>query len=137
MTLEPELRRASDVLLDKLERLRALEEEKRTLVPGSERFVRLSEEIDDLARDILDVTGRQEDLGREARQLVRQGVPPPPPIEEIEPLRDPQTILTEWRDVERRLADTEPGSPEHDELRDQVERLRAEYRRSFEARRSS
>jgi len=38
-------------------------------------------------------------------------------------------VIEMWRDVERRLADASPGSPDEESLRQEAARLRDEYQR--------
>lgn len=44
-----------------------------------------------------------------------------------------ELILAEWREVERRLAETEAGTPESERLQAEFSRLRDEYHRLLEA----
>jgi hypothetical protein len=43
--------------------------------------------------------------------------------------RPAEVLLAQWRDVERRLADTEAGAPLAESLRAEASRLRDEYQR--------
>jgi hypothetical protein len=135
--LRQALRTESDTFLDLLDRLRQLEGEKRELQPGTPEFVNLAEAVESLAREALATTATQEALARRSAAAAAVGQGVRTPIDEIEPVRDVRTVLGEWRDAERRLADTTPGSPEHHEATIEVDRLRAEYRRAHEAARGS
>ena len=129
--LEEKLRATSDGMLRVLDQLRALEEEKRTAPPGTPRFRSLTQEIERLASGIFSHARRQTEIGAmtaEANDAVGQQ---PTPIEEIPP-RDMATILAEWRDAERRLADATPGTPEAIKAHVDAQRLRAEYRAAHE-----
>ena len=44
-----------------------------------------------------------------------------------------EVVLAQWREVERRLAETEPGTPDAEWLQGEAVRLRDEYRRAIEA----
>jgi hypothetical protein len=44
-----------------------------------------------------------------------------------------EAVLAEWREVERRLAETEHGTPDSEWLQAEASRLRREYHRLFEA----
>jgi hypothetical protein len=44
-----------------------------------------------------------------------------------------EVILAEWREVERRLAETETGTPERERLQAEFSRLRGEYHRMLDA----
>jgi hypothetical protein len=115
MTGETELRQTSDTFLKRVERLHELEEQKRTTEPGTPEMLRIS---------------RQTDLAELAakRQPVKQR-----PIEDVPPRPIPE-ILVEWRDAERALEAAEAGSVDWEARRADVERLRDEYRRAYEAR---
>jgi hypothetical protein len=49
------------------------------------------------------------------------------------PPRDVTTILSEWRDAERRQSTAVAGSAEETAARDDVDRLRAEYQQAHRA----
>jgi hypothetical protein len=127
------LRETSDALLRDLDVLVSIEEEKRTLEPGSPRLIELAARIEEIARRVLHGSTRQHDLTRVAHRQVRTGTPgaPEAPIEET--ARPIQAILSDWRDAERRAATASPGSAEATEANALVGRLRAEYRRAHEA----
>lgn len=133
MELEQDLRSTSDEMLRRLDRLRELELEKRTLDPGSDRFLRIARDIERLAAMVLNKTHEQEQLAEVTVALPDAGVAPPPPIENVTPLRDIQLILNEWRDAERRLAAASVGTPDHLEAQVAVQRLRSEYRQTYRA----
>jgi len=129
--LEEKLRATSDEMLRVLDQLRALEAEKRSAAPGTTRFRNLTQEIERLASGIFSHARRQTEIGSltvEANDAVGQQ---PTPIEEVPP-RDMATILSEWRDAERRLADAMPGSAEAIKAHVDAQRLRAEYRSAHE-----
>jgi hypothetical protein len=48
-----------------------------------------------------------------------------------------EVILSNWREVERRLAETEAGTPESESLEAEASRLRDEYHRHLDALRES
>jgi len=124
-----ELRQTSDAFIARLERLHELETRKRELPVGQPEFVRLAREIEDLSRALLYVGSRQADLAEEVHADVKRGdAVVDQPIIEIPPRRDAPTVLSEWRDAERRLAAAHTGSSEEQEARTEIERLRAEYR---------
>lgn len=56
-----------------------------------------------------------------------------PPIEEVVPSREIQVILAEWRDAERRTIEATAGSAEHAQAEADANRLRAEYRRTYQS----
>lgn len=128
MTDETKLRTTSDAFLARLDRLHALEVEKRLLTPGSERMVALAAEIEELVRDVLSVAGTQHVLADQADPNDRLR-----PIEAIPP-REAADILADWRAAERRFTSANAGSAEQDAARADIERLRQEYSRAFERR---
>ncbi len=137
MSLEADLRDTSDRLLDQLDRLTELESAKRDATPGSPEFVELSRQVEGLAAEVFASSQRQTHLALATKVLVDTGAPgvPAEPIAELDPARDPHVVLAEWRDAERRLSTSPEGSAEHDAASKDIDRLRDEYRRSFEARR--
>jgi hypothetical protein len=141
VSIEPELHATSDALLDKLDRLRALELEKRQLPVGSPRLVELANEIERLAASVLGSSDTQADLAREALDEARKGtLDPNTTIDEMaSSTRELHAVLAEWRDAERHLGEVEAGSAEAVRLRAEIDLLRDEYRRAHEAaaRRSS
>jgi hypothetical protein len=128
MPSESELRTASDTFLAQLERLHALENEKRLLTPGSERMIALAAEIEAIAGEVLGVAGVQHRRAEEAAH-----VPGLRPIEAIPP-RDAYQVLADWRAAERRLYESAPASVEEALAQADIDRLRDEYRRTFEQR---
>jgi hypothetical protein len=129
------LRNVSDALMRDLEALLNAEQEKRNVSPDDPRLVTLAAEVDQLARRVLGLTGRQQDIAEVVHeQAVEGGVDAPTePIEETH--RPIGLILAEWRTAEREVATAPPGSPEAEAARSTAERLREEYRRAYEARR--
>jgi len=122
------LRATSDALLQDLERLAAMETEKRALAPDDPRLVPMSEEVAQLAARLLDRSNAQQALSRRTEELVRRGDPDAPtdPIEATP--REIPVILAEWREAERAAAGLDGDSPEAHEVAARIERLRAEYR---------
>ena len=133
MELETQLRVASDRMLRTLEQLETLENEKRELQPGSNRFRKLASEIERLAADVFAQTHTQQQLGEVAKTVTERTGAEIAPIEEQSPTRDLQAILSDWRDAERRLALAEPDSAEHATATADVGRLREEYHRTYKA----
>ena len=124
-----ELRKASDQLMDRLDRLYELESRKRELPPDRPEFIRLAREIEDLSRALLYSSGVEVELAEEIHVDVKAGtVSADVPIRETPPKRDAVGVLSEWRAAERRLAAAPPGSRDEADARSEVDRLRAEYR---------
>lgn len=132
MELESDLRVTSDRMLRTLEQLEALENEKRTLKPGSARFQRLATEVERLASAVYAQTHNQQLLGEKAQTAIERGADIAP-IDEAEPNRELRLILADWRDAERRLSLAEPDSAEHSVAAADIGRLRDEYHRAFMA----
>lgn len=133
MEIEADLRNASDRMLRTLDQLVTLESEKRTLEPGSPRFLRLANEIERLAAAVFAQTHTQRDLGERAQSVVERTGAEIAPIDEMTPQRELQIILSEWRDAERRLAASPPDSAEHAAAVADIGRLRDEYHRTYQA----
>ena len=124
------LRRASDMFMQRLDRLYELETRKRELPPDQPEFVRLAREIEDLSRALLFAGGQQVELAEEVHTDVKNGETiVDQPIRDTPPRRDAVVVLAEWRAAERQLAAAAPGTDEERDARSIVERLRDEYRR--------
>jgi hypothetical protein len=135
VSIEPELHATSDAVLANLDRLRALELEKRKLPIGSPRLVDLANEIEQLAATVLGATDLQTDLAKEAAAKVREGdLAPDATIESMAVApRDVHAVLADWREAERRLGEVDGSSAEASRLHEQIEGYRREYRRAHEA----
>ena len=131
MELEADLRNASDRLLRTLDQLAALENEKRTLKPETERFQRLAVEIERLAADVFAQTHVQRGVGERAKTVIDRTGTEISPIDDASATRDLHTILTEWRDAERRLSTAAPESADHAAAAADIGRLRDEYHRAY------
>lgn len=124
---EQELRVASDNFLTRIERLHALEEQKREL-PAAE-MAEMAHEVEALTREVLDWAGRQTDLAEAAAALDEGDARPIA----IVPPRSLSVILQEWRAAERSLQDEQPGTAGYESCRADIDRLRDEYARAFRA----
>jgi hypothetical protein len=124
------LRRASDTLMQRLDRLYELESRKRELPPERSEFVRLAREIEDLSRALLFSSGEQVELAEAVHADVKAGdTTADVPIRDTPAKRDAVVVLAEWRAAERRLAAAAADSQDESDARGEVERLRVEYRR--------
>jgi hypothetical protein len=136
LELSSDLRNASDLLLQRIDRLYELEQRKRELLPDNPEFVRLAREVEDVARAALGATGMQVELATQVADLAKRGdsnvdnairdIPPGP--------RDATVILSEWRAAERTLAAAPADSDAERAARAEVERLRHEYRETIDLR---
>ena len=127
-----DLRATSDALLQDLEVLIALEEEKRTIPADDERLVGLAARIDEVATRVTDRTRRQRDLAADLSDAATDGTGSAATIEETTP-RSIAVILADWRTAERAVQDAEPGSPAGLEAAARIDALRAEYQRAYVA----
>lgn len=124
-----DLRQASDTLMQRLDRLYELESRKRELSPERPEFIRLAREIEDLARALLFSSGQEVELAEAVHADIKAGdATADVSIRDTPPKRDAVGVLAEWRAAERRLQAAIAGSPDEDEARREVERLRSEYR---------
>ncbi len=130
-----ELRAASDLLIQRIDRLSELERRKRELMPDQPEFTRLAREIEDVARGVLGASGLEVELADEVAAAAKRGDPTAQePIRDVPPgSRDAVIVLEEWRAAERRLAAAAPGSEEERAARMDVDRLRHEYRQRIDA----
>lgn len=124
---EEELRVTSDAFLARVERLHALEEQKRE-VPAAEA-AELAKEVETLTREVLEWATRQTELAEDAAARDSDGRPIA-----VTPPRALHVVLDDWRAAERTLATEPPGTAAYESARADVERLRDEYARAYGAR---
>ena len=122
---DQELRLTSDTFLAKIERLQALEDQKRQLAPGE--MADIAHEVEDLTLEILAWAQHQTNLAESAAATNEPGLPIA-----IVPPRALHDVLTEWRAAERSLQDLEPGTAAWESTRADVDRLRDEYARAYQ-----
>jgi peptidoglycan hydrolase CwlO-like protein len=125
MGSEQQLRSASDEVLGALDKLHELEMQKRSVSPSDPRFHELAQEIEQLAARLASTAETQSELGEKVAEKHDHANDAAPAIEETG--REPMTILTDWRDAERRVTAAVAGSAAEAEARADVNRLRAEY----------
>lgn len=133
MDVEQDLRTASDRVMHTLERLQELETEKRGIEPGTARFRKIAREVERLSAFVFASSHAQERLAERTVALSEQAGIVLQPIDDIEPSREIQVILAEWRDAERRMSEAKPNSPDHAQAKADTDRLRAEYRRTYQS----
>jgi hypothetical protein len=121
---DQELRLTSDSFLSRVERLQALEEQKRELPPSESAD--LAHEVEALTREVLEWAERQTKLAEEAAATSTDRQP----IAVIPP-RSLHTVLEDWRAAERHLANEQPGTAAFESARADVDRLRDEYARAY------
>jgi hypothetical protein len=123
---EGEIRASSDSMLRMLERLRAIEVDKRQHPLGSTEFIELASEVERLSRLVFRWSGLQLQMADASARLVREGGMPAQPISAIQP-RSLDRILAAWREAQIRFEIAKPGSAEAAAAADDLERLREEY----------
>jgi phage shock protein A len=128
--IESHLRAASDAIMLLLGEIQQLEQHKRGVEPGHDRFAELASAVRESAESLAQLTREQEAWGKAApladthvATIKESASPAPLP-----------SILQRWRDVERQLAAADPGSAEAVALFEEFERVRQEYLAAFEAR---
>ena len=131
MGSEQQLRSTSDQVLGTLDKLRELEIEKRSISPTDPRFQQLANEVQQLADGLTSTAEVQAELGEKVAEKHDRAGDEAPAINETQ--RDVMTILSDWRDAERRAAGAVPGSAEQTAAIADVDRLRAEYQRAHAA----
>lgn len=123
---QQDLRLASDNFLTRVERLHALEVQKREL-PADET-AELAREVEALTREILEWAVRQSGLASE----VAASAESVQPISTTPP-RALNLVLDEWRAAERALQNEQPATAAWESARADVDRLRDEYARAYHA----
>ena len=131
--IEQELRSTSDNLLRSLERLEALEAEKRMTEPDSAKFRSLAAEIERVGAAVFAHAHAQRELGDRSVATAKRAGADVPTIQETVPNRDLSMILAEWRSAERRMVDLKPDSAEYAAAKADVDRLRSEYHDAYSA----
>jgi hypothetical protein len=120
-----------------LEALVAAEQEKRNIPLDDPRLLTLAAEVDEIARRVLGLSERQQDIAEDVHDLSREGGPNATrTIEETSNHRAIGVILADWRAAERAANGARPGSRQATAARAKADALRDEYRRAYEARRS-
>jgi hypothetical protein len=127
------LRTVSDALMRDLEALVAAEQEKRNVAPDDPRFVKLAAEVDEIARRVLGLSERQQDIAEDVHEEAAAGGPAAPAQTIEETHRAIGVILAEWRAAEREAAAAPAGSARSKAARAKADQLRDEYRRAYEA----
>lgn len=127
MTQE-DLRVVSDNFLTRVERLHALEEQKRQVPPAE--MADMAHEVESLTREILEWAERQTKLAQAVEASPDAGGQPIA----VTPPRALEVVLSEWRAAERALAEATPATARWESTRADIDRLRDEYARAYELR---
>jgi hypothetical protein len=113
-------------VLEIIDRLRQLEEDKREAEIGTPEFVAMATEAEGLSRDVFRWSQLQDDLAKASTRRRDGGGFSGRSIEDT-PVRPLQQILADWREAEVRLQRLVPGSPEATSATREIERLREQY----------
>jgi hypothetical protein len=127
--LEHRVRATSDGLVLALEELSMVEDQKRRVPPGDPRFLRYAQAVRETAIEVLRLSEAEEGLASDLAVDTR--VAAMRAIEDTLPRAPLARILEEWRDVERQLEASQPGSPTSEALIPRFNALRAEYSQSL------
>jgi hypothetical protein len=129
MSDERNLAAVSDQMMSILDRLKAIETAKRSVAIGSESFVKLAHEADDLGRLVSRWSGLQLQLALQSPVAVQKGEISPRPIEAVD-VRPLDRILASWREAQMRFEMAMPGSRDAARAADEVDQLRQEFQRT-------
>jgi hypothetical protein len=122
-----EFRATTDQLIDILERLRAIEDQKRAARLGTREFVEHAQRAVDVGRLVYRWTEMQLAMAHEAARRLDAGeLDPDIRLIEVVP-RPMDRILAQWREAQLRLEIAKPGSDEALLAAEAMDRLREEY----------
>jgi len=122
-----QLRGTSDQLLLAIQTVALLEQQKRGVPFGDERFPGLAEAVREAAEVVLEFSLAEEAEASRIHERSTIDAEAATTIAETAPASTLAGILDEWRAVERRLAEAPAGSPEAADLLVEFERLRLRY----------
>lgn len=125
--IEEHLRAASDAILLLLTEIGQLEQHKRHIPPGEDRFDEVARSVRAAAQSLAEFTKYQETWAGVAT-ADRDDLAT---IEQSANAQSLAAILERWRAVERQLDSLQPGTPEAIRLFAEFERIRAEYMAAF------
>jgi predicted nucleic acid-binding Zn-ribbon protein len=125
--IEEHLRGASDAILLLLTELGQLEQYKRHIPPGEDRFDEVARSVRAVAQSLAEFTEHQEAWAGIAT-ADRHDLAT---IEQSANAKSLAAILERWRAVERQLDNLQPGTPEAISMFAEFERIRAEYMTAF------
>ena len=125
--IEEHLRGASDAILLLATEISQLEQHKRHIPPGEDRFDELARSVRAIAQSLAEFT-KQEETWAGIATADRDDLAT---IEQSANGESLAVILERWRAVERQLDGVQPGTPEAIRLFAEFERIRAEYMTAF------
>ena len=123
---EHSLRATSDRMMEILDRLGGIETDKRSEAIGSDTFVALAREAEQLSRLVMRWAGLQLQLAEQSTTAVQRGEMARKPIESVEP-RPLDRILASWREAQMRFELARPGSPDAAQAADEIAQFRNEF----------
>ena len=128
-----EFRATTDQMIEIIDGLRAVEQEKQRVPLGDPEFLLLAKRAEDLSRLAFRWAGLQLTMALDARDRIARGkLPADVRLIDVEP-RQLDRVLADWREAQFRLEIAALGSPEADAATRQIERLRDEYQAIHEA----
>lgn len=130
-SVEEHLRTASDAIMLLVTEVAELERHKRGVPPDDPRFEELARAVRVAADGLADFAQQEESWALQAAQDAERALPR---IEDVAPPPNLKQLLDHWRDVERRLQDAEPGTPESKRLFDEFQAARDAYLAAFNER---
>jgi hypothetical protein len=123
---EHELRAHSDHMLELIERLHTLEQQKHHVGVGTPEFLELAGEVERLSRLVFRWSGIQMQSAEHAAAAVERGETPGTPLDAVQP-RKLDVVLAFWREAQLRFELAKPGSDEAAQAAADIERLREEF----------
>jgi hypothetical protein len=127
-----EFRATTDTMIELIEGLRGIEEDKRRAPLGSPEFLGLARETADAARLVFRWAQMQYELALSNDRVTPAGGSPVRLIN-VTP-RPIDRILANWREAQLRLEIAQPGSPEAEAATADIEKYREEYQVAHETR---
>src|SRR6478609_1319960 len=122
-----QLRGTSDQLLLAIQTVALLEQQKRGLSFGDDRFPDMARAVREAAQAVLDFSVVEESEAARIHETAPVDADAASTIATTPPAMSLAGILDEWRAVERRLLEAPAGSPEATELLESFELLRGRY----------
>lgn len=122
-----EFRATTDQMLQIIDEFRATEAAKQHVGIGSDEFVKLAKQAEDLSRLAYRWAGMQLSMALDTRDRIARGeFADDTPLIEVVP-RPLDRVLADWREAQFRLEIAALGSPEAEAATGDIERLRVEY----------
>ena len=127
-----EFRATTDQMLHIIDQFRATEAAKQHVPIGSDEFIRLAKQAEDLSRLAYRWAGMQLSMALDTRDRIARGqLDSETRLIEVVP-RPLDRVLADWREAQFRLEIASLGSPEAEAATRDIERLREEYQAGHE-----